>query len=466
MATVSDFMQLMAQNVWLYGGAFLVVLSILVFVHEWGHYIVAKKCGVKVDSFSIGFGPELFGYTDKAGTRWKFSLIPLGGYVKMFGDQDPSSAGFSDEVMIGEADDETSRPMTEAERKQAFFAKSVAQRAAVVFAGPAINFIFAIILLAGLYTFYGKPVTPPIAGAVVEGSAADKAGFEPHDLVLSIDNNKINSFEQIRRAVMIGLDTPLNFVVERDGQEVSFTATPEKFQERDHFGFSQSRGMLGILGPAEGLHLSAIISVNGRDVGDVDAAREEILKHLDGEVTLGLRRSEDETASYVTRPLKDLNSGLFDEASDDYNHLIIMNEMKETTLLTYGPLTSLKEAVVETADITVSTLYALGQMVTGTRSAKELGGIIRIGAIAGDMATSGIIALITFTALLSINLGLINLFPIPLLDGGHLLFYGIEAIKGSPVSEKVQEYAFRFGVVVLVGLMLFANLNDIFHLLL
>lgn len=463
MSSVSDFMQLLAENVWLYGGAFLLVLSILVFVHEWGHYIIAKKCGVKVDSFSIGFGPELFGYTDKSGTRWKFSLIPLGGYVKMFGDQDPASAGFSDELL---GDDEESRPMTDEERKQAFFAKSVGQRAAIVFAGPAINFIFAIILLAGLYAFYGKPVTPPVAGAVVEGSAAAKAGFEPHDVVLSIDGKNIRSFEEIRRAVMIGLDTPLEFVVDRNGQEVTFTATPEKFQERDRFGFAQSRGLLGILGPAEGLHLSSVSSVNGQDVDSIDQARELISQNLGQKMTLGLMRAEDTISYYITRPSRELNEGLFNSQSRDYNHLLIMNDMSSNYMITFGFFGSLKEAVVETADITVSTLYALGQMITGTRSAKELGGIIRIGAIAGDMATSGMIALITFTALLSINLGLINLFPIPLLDGGHLVFYGVEAVKGSPVSENVQEYAFRFGVVVLVGLMLFANLNDIFHLLL
>ncbi len=463
MSTISDFMQLMAENVWLYGGAFLLVLSILVFVHEWGHYIVAKKCGVKVDSFSIGFGPELFGYTDRSGTRWKFSLVPLGGYVKMFGDQDPASAGFSDEL-VGE--DEESRPMTDGEKKQAFFAKSVGQRAAIVFAGPAINFIFAIILLAGLYIFHGKPVTPPVAGAIVEGSAAAQAGFEPHDIVLSIDGKNIRSFEEIRRAVMIGLDTPLDFVVDRNGQEVAFTATPEKFQDRDRFGFSQSRGLLGILGPAEGLHLSSVTSVNGQDVSSVDEARTLITQNLDQKITLGLMRAEDTISYYITRPSRELNDGLFDETSTDYNHLLIMNDLSSNYMITYGVIDSVKEAVIETADITVSTLYALGQMVTGTRSAKELGGIIRIGAIAGDMATSGMIALITFTALLSINLGLINLFPIPLLDGGHLVFYGVEALKGSPVSENVQEYAFRFGIVVLVGLMLFANLNDIFHLIL
>ena len=463
MATVSDFMQLLAENVWLYGGAFLLVLSVLVFVHEWGHYIVAKMCGVKVTSFSIGFGPELFGYTDKSGTRWKFSLIPLGGYVQMFGDQDPASAAHSEDVKEGE---EAPRPMTDEEKKQAFFAKSVGQRSAIVFAGPAINFIFAVILLAGLYSFYGKPVTPPVAGAVVQGTAADQAGFKPHDVILSIDGNVVQSFEHIRRAVMIGLDTPLQFVVERNGEQVEFTATPEKIEERDRFGFSQSRGLLGILGPAEGLHLSAVVSVDGQGVEDIDAAREAIIQKLGQEVVLGLRSTEEEISYYIARPMKEMNEALLDEESADYNHVIIMNELTDNYMLTYGFVDSMREAVIETADITVSTLYALGQMITGTRSAKELGGIIRIGAIAGDMATSGMIALITFTALLSINLGLINLFPIPLLDGGHLVFYGIEAVKGSPVSENMQEYAFRFGVVVLVGLMLFANLNDIFHLLL
>jgi regulator of sigma E protease len=460
----SDYFQLFLENAWLYGGAVLIVLSILVFVHEWGHYIVARMCGVKVDTFSIGFGPELFGYTAKSsGTRWKFSLVPLGGYVKMFGDSDPaSSQHFNDFV----EEDGSSRALTAQEKSVAFFAKSVPQRAAIVFAGPAINFIFAILVLAGLYMFYGKPVTPPIASAILENSAADLAGFEPHDEVLAINGKRISSFEDIRREVMIALDTPMRFTVDRNGEIVEITATPEKESSRDRFGFSQSRGLLGILGPSDGINLAAVAQIDGQAVADTDDARTILSDRLGEKVMLGLSRGDDTTANYYAQPVRDMNEGLFDAEHMDYNHIVITDEPLEEYIVKFGPLESVGEAVNETVDITVGTLQALGQMFTGTRSATELGGIIRIGAIAGDMAQSGFIALVTFTALLSINLGLINLFPIPLLDGGHLVFYAVEGLKGSPVSEDVQEYAFRFGMVVLVGLMLFANLNDLFHLLL
>lgn len=460
MTSIFDLFQLIASNIWFYGGTFILVLSILVFVHEWGHYIVARLCGVKVETFSIGFGKELFGWTDKKGTRWKISLIPLGGYVKMFGDTDPASAGHTAEVKEGE----TVRPFTAAEKEVAFFHKSVGKRAAIVFAGPAINFIFAIVLLFGMYVFYGQPVTPPMASAVIAESSADKAGFEPHDKLIEIDGEKITRFEDIRRIVMVALDTPLEMKVEREGEIVTLTATPEKQELTDRFGFSHSRGMLGIFGPGQGIAIKNIVSVNGRDVADIDAARKALLANMDKSITISLRRGEETTDIIRILPRAELNKGLLDKDSVEFNALVISDRVGEE-LLQYGVVNSASAAVGETWRITVSTLKALGQIFTGTRSVTELGGIIRIGAIAGDMAQAGLIAIITFTALLSINLGLINLFPVPMLDGGHLVFYAIEAIKGNPVPEKAQEYAFRVGFVILVGMMLFANINDIVQLI-
>ncbi len=460
MTSIFDLMQLVATNLWFYGGIFVIVLSVLVFVHEWGHYIVARMCGVKVEIFSIGFGPEIFGWNDKNDTRWKVSIIPLGGYVKMFGDTDPASAGHADGVKEGDK----IRPFTAAEKKVAFYTKSVGRRAAIVFAGPAINFLFAIALLFGMYSVYGQPVTPPMASAIIEDSAADKGGILPHDKIISIDGEKISRFEDIRRIVMVALDTPLEFVVERDGIEVTLTATPEKEELTDRFGFSHSRGMLGIVGPGQGLAVKNITSVNGRAMKDADAARAALLRNMDKRTTIKLKRNEETTDSLIIAASGDLNEGLKNPDVPEYNALIVAKGSIED-VIQLGPVSGIKAAVVETADITRSTLYALGQIFTGTRSVTELGGIIRIGAIAGDMAQAGLIAIITFTALLSINLGLINLFPIPMLDGGHLVFYALEAIKGKPVSEKTQEYAFRFGFVVLVGMMLFANINDIVQLI-
>lgn len=459
MSSIFDIMQLVASNVWLYGGTFVLVLSILVFVHEWGHYIVARMCGVRVEMFSIGFGHELFGRTDKHGTRWKFSLIPLGGYVKMFGDTDPASAGQTDQVEEGEK----SRPMTKAEREEAFFTKSVWKRSAIVFAGPAINFIFAILLFTGLYAFHGKPVTSPMASAIIAESAADKAGFQPHDKIISISGEKIERFEDIRRVVMVALDTPLDFTIQRGDREVTLTATPERLEMTDRFGFKHSRGMLGIIGPSQGLAIKNIVSVNGRKMKDEEAARQALLKTLGKETKIGLKRGEKTTDTLHIYPAKDLNKALLDKDSPDFGVLVVANT-NEQEVLQYGLAKGFSSAVRETWTMTMSTLEAIGQIFTGTRSATELGGIIRIGAIAGDMAQAGFIALVTFTALISINLGLINLFPIPMLDGGHLVFYFIEAIKGKPVPEQVQEYAFRVGFVILIGLMLFTNINDIVQL--
>lgn len=457
--TIFDLVQLVASNIWFYGGVFVLVLSLLVFVHEWGHYSIARLCGVKVETFSIGFGKELFGVNDKHGTRWKLSLIPLGGYVKMFGDTDPASAGHSDKVEDGG----NVRPFTADEKKIAFYSQPVWKRAAIVLAGPAINFIFAIVLFAALYGFYGKPVTPPMASAVIAESAADRAGFEPHDKIISISGKTINSFEDIRRVVMVALDTPLDFVIERDGQEMTITATPDKEELTDRFGFTHSKGMLGIIGPNQGLSISNIVEINGRAVSGEEQIRSVLLRNMDRDVTIALDRGE-ETDVLAIRPYKEFNEGLSDSESEQFNALVV-SDRSDTEIVKFGLVKGVGVAVNETWKTSVSILEAIGQIFTGVRSAKELGGIIRIGAIAGDMAQQGWIAIITFTALISINLGLINLFPIPMLDGGHLVFYGIEAVKGSPVPEKIQEYAFQAGFVILIALMLFANINDIIQLM-
>lgn len=461
---IFDLFTLVAQNVWLYGGAFLLVLSVLVFVHEFGHYYIARRCGVRVETFSIGFGRELFGITDKHGTRWKFSLIPLGGYVKMFGDIDPASAGHVQEAESAEAGKE-GRPLTEEERKVAFYTQPVSKRAAIVVAGPMINFLFAIIILAIMYMTLGQPVTPPVAAAVVGGSAAERAGFQPHDEVIAIDGREIRRFEDIRRDVMIGLDTERSFTIRRNGEITEIKTAAEKVTGEDHFGFTHSRGYLGLISTGNALRLSHIVSINGRPVDGAENVRAHFLAHMDETATIELKRFGDQIETMTIRPLAAFNEGLGVEGSEAHDVLYIANSPGEI-IIRHKPLEAGFEAVHETWSIITGTLSALGQMISGTRSAKELGGIIRIGAMAGDMAKAGFIALVTFTALLSINLGLINLFPIPLLDGGHLTFYAMEALRGGPIPENVQENAFRFGLALLVGIMVFANLNDIMQLIL
>ncbi|MDE1151233.1 MAG: RIP metalloprotease RseP [Micavibrio sp.] len=373
-----------------YGGPFVLVLSILVFIHEWGHYIVARLCGVKIETFSIGFGKELFGRNDKNGTRWKVCLIPLGGYVQMFGDSDPASSRHADGVQDGN----DVRPFTAEEKKVAFYTQPISRRAAIVVAGPAINYIFAIFIMTMLFTFQGQPFTPPIAATVMEKSAAEEAGIRPDDKILSINGDPVERFQDIRMHVDINFDQPMQIALVHskgagvwEDTPVTLTVKPRRVIENDRFGFRHETGRLGIGSP---------------------------------------------TSAF---------------------------EMQKHTLPT-----AFVAAVMETARITGDTLKALGQMIIGTRSTDELGGILRIGAYAGDFAQQGIIALITFSALLSINLGLINLLPVPMLDGGHLMLYAMEKLRGRPVSEHVQEYALRVGFVFLLGIMFFATWNDLVQL--
>ncbi|MCB1532389.1 MAG: RIP metalloprotease RseP [Alphaproteobacteria bacterium] len=458
-----EIFQSFSSNLWIYGGTFILVLSLLVFVHEWGHYIIARLCGVKVESFSIGFGPELFGVNDKQGTRWKFSAIPLGGYVKLFGDTDPASAHYDDSV-TGKSGKK--RKMTKAEREQAFFAKPVWKRAAIVFAGPAINYIFAFLVLWGLFTLNGQPVTPPIAAAVIQGSSADQSGFKPHDVVLEIDGKTIKNFEEIRREMMIGLDDQKHFVVERDGKMIDIYAKPEKVEQEDRFGFKHSRGLLGLISTRQAIDIKSIAKVGSKSYGEdqTEAVVADLQRRMGTTFDIQVRRAEDGDVLRIN-PVGALNEHMSDPENELYGLLFVANTDKNV-FMKYGVGESVVKAAQECWDVTAATLKALGQIVTGTRSASELGGIIRIGALAGDMAQQGIIALILFTALLSINLGLINLFPIPLLDGGHLLFYAFESMLGKPVPEHIQEYAFRFGLFFLVGVMVYTNLNDIMQLIL
>lgn len=354
---------------------FLFVLTVLVFVHEFGHYFIARRNGVRIDVFSIGFGPELFGWYDRAGTRWKFSAIPLGGYVKMFGDSDASSglpvAGLA--------------RMSPAEREVSFYYKRLGQRAAIVAAGPAANFVFAIVVLAALFMTFGQPFTPAQVGQVQKGSAAERAGIKPGDVIVSINGDKVRSFEDVQQDVRLNPGVPMTVTVRRDGHDVSVETTPTKTELTDRFGNRYEVGLLGI-------------AHNG--------------------------------VNYVRR----------------------------------DPATAILQAGEQTWSLSASTLKAMWQIVIGIRGTDELGGPLRIAQMSGDVAQSGMVAVIWFMAVLSINLGLINLFPVPVLDGGHLLFYAAEALRGKPLGQRAQEYGFRIGLALVLTLMVFATWNDLVHL--
>ena len=354
---------------------FLFVLTVVVFFHELGHFLVARRCGVKIDAFSIGFGPELFGFFDRHGTRWRIAAIPLGGYVRFHGDDSAAST----------PDHTTLDRMTAAERKVSFFHKPVAQRAAIVAAGPIANFLLAIAIFAGIFTIFGKSESPARVHSIQPNSVAATAGFKEGDLVLTIDGRKIETFSDMQRIVTVSPGQTLVFVVERDGGQLTLSAVPTLEEHKDRFGNVYHFGRLGITGI------------------------------LDAPKPVGLPKA-------------------------------------------------IALGAAESWFVVDRTLSYLGGVIIGRESADQLGGPLRIAQISGQVASVGFPELLNLTALLSVSIGLLNLFPIPLLDGGHLLFYGIEAVRGRPLSERAQEVGFRIGLAIVVMLMIFATVNDILHL--
>jgi regulator of sigma E protease len=358
---------------------FLFVLTIVVFFHELGHFLVARWAGVKVLTFSLGFGPELVGFNDRHGTRWKISAVPLGGYVKFFGDESEASTPSSEALAN----------MTEEERAGSFHHKKVGPRAAIVAAGPIANFILAIVIFTGLFTFYGKPNMSARVDKIEAGSAAAAAGFQVGDIVTAIDNSPIENFSDMQRIVSIRAGEKLSFTIKRGDSIVQLEGTPELKEQKDPFGNAHKLGILGI--------------TRSSQPGDVITER-------------------------------------------------------------VNPATAMWLGVKETWFVIDRTLAYIGGIFTGREAADQVGGPLRIAQISGQVATIGLAALIHLAAVLSISIGLLNLFPVPLLDGGHLLFYVVEAIRGRPLSDRAQEMGFRIGLGLVLMLMVFATYNDILHL--
>ena len=358
---------------------FLFVLSLVVFFHELGHFLVARWCGVRILVFSIGFGPEIIGFNDRYGTRWKISAIPLGGFVKFFGDDNVASVSSSARLA----------GMDEAARAQCFVFQPVRERAAIVVAGPLANFILAIAIFAGIFMLYGKQTMSARVDAVQPDSAAATAGFQPGDLVLAIDGNSVESFADMQRIVSASADETLAVTVERNGATLTLKAVPALKEVKDTFGNVHRIGILGI----------------SRSMAAADMKLQPV-----------------------------------------------------------PPPRAVWMGIEETWFVVERTLSYIGGVVVGREAADQLGGPIRIAQMSGQVATMGFVALLHLAAVLSVSIGLLNLFPIPLLDGGHLLFYGIEALRGRPLSERAQEVGFRIGLAIVLMLMIFATFNDIIHL--
>ncbi|MDA9169893.1 RIP metalloprotease RseP [Candidatus Pelagibacter ubique] len=356
---------------------FIALIVVVVFIHEYGHYYFAKRYGVGVTDFSIGFGKEMFGWNDKSGTRWKVCVIPLGGYVKFFGDRNVYSQADNDKII---------KEYSKEDQDKLFVLKPLYQRALIVFGGPLANFLLAILIFFSVYTFFGKDFTPAVINEVQKDSPAMEAGLKDNDIVVSIDGNEVTSIMDVSKYIMMSTDEFINFTVNRFDQDLTFRVKPNIVEGEDNLGNKISKRMVGI--------------------------------------KLGA-----------------------------YN-----NEVNHVKL---GPTKALFYAVNEVYYVSTSSLKYIGSMLTGNSDTSQLGGPIRIAKISGQVAEFGILPFISLMAYISISLGLINLFPIPMLDGGHLMFYGIEKVLGRPLSQKTQEGFFRIGMFLLLSLMFFTTFNDL-----
>lgn len=354
---------------------FLAVLTVIVFVHEMGHYLVARWNGVAIDTFSVGFGRELVGWNDKHGTRWRLSAIPLGGYVKFTGDM--NAASVPDPEALANVDPELAPRL--------FANKNVWQRIAVVIAGPLANVLLTFFILYALLLGYGRYTIPPVVGEVIAGSVAEASGLEGGDVIISVDGYAVRGFEDFQRLVATSPQRPVTIELERSGTPETIVVVPEAVEVQDRFGNNQRIGRIGV------------------------------------------SRAVDQTDVTLYRP---------------------------------GPVEAIGMTFEEISFIINRTAAFLGDFFVGRGDIEQLGGPVKVAKVSGEVATLGIIALINLTALLSLNIGIFNLLPVPMLDGGHLLYYLVEAVRGRPLSVKVQEIGFRFGFALVIALMVFTLFND------
>ncbi|MGA1112957.1 MAG: RIP metalloprotease RseP [Candidatus Pelagibacter sp.] len=356
---------------------FIILILVVVFIHEYGHYYFAKKYGVGVTDFSIGFGKEIFGWNDKSGTRWKICWIPLGGYVKFFGDRNVYSQADHQEIL---------EKYSEEDQQKLFTLKPLYQRALIVFGGPLANFILALVIFFSIYTFIGKDFTPAVINEVQKDSPAMVAGLKQDDIILEIDGNEVKSIMDVSKYITMSTDDFIDFKVKRSYDELILKVKPDMVLSEDNLGNQLNKRMVGI-----------------------------------------------KLGAY----------------NDEINHVKL------------GPAQAIYHAAHEVYYVSISSLKYIGGMIAGKADTSQLGGPIRIAKISGQVADIGILAFISMMAYISISLGLINLFPIPMLDGGHLMFYGIEKVLGRPLSQKTQEGFFRIGMFLLLSLMFFTTFNDL-----
>ncbi len=465
------------QNIIYYIVPFIILLGILVFVHEFGHFIIARLCGVSVSVFSIGFGKELWSHTDKHGTAWKLCAVPLGGYCQFLGDGDASSS----------TEGENLNQLTEEEKKHAFAFQNNWKKLAIVLAGPMFNYLFAIVVFIGIFYGIGKVVYPPVVGDVLAGEAADLAGIKAGDKIVSINGRPTPDFMSISNEVALSTEDDIIVQIERPMSvtlktaEVEVPTTISDSGKAKILGFqsmeqivdpqtgkvSMVPPVLGdvvpsspadIIGFAKG---DIIENVNGVKFENFEELKDYVSDNIDAEFLVNFRRPMTLTAT-----LKETD---FDDGSGNKIKRRMLGVMSASGVvfsdekMTFGQ--AVKDGFSEAYSLTTTTLRAVGQMITGQRGGKDVGGIIRIAEMSGDVSKNGgLIGFLYFMALLSVNLGLINLLPIPVLDGGHVVIFLCEIVTRRELKPQIKDYIFKFGLFIILGIMVLATWNDVVHL--
>jgi regulator of sigma E protease len=452
---------------WLIGTIipFLFVIGVVIFIHEMGHFLAGRWCKVGVETFSIGFGKEIFARVDRYGTRWRLAAIPLGGYVKFYGDANGASV----------PDMEAAKRMSQEERAKSLIFKPLWQRAFIVAAGPLANFLLAIVIFAGSVYFTGREMITPTIEAVVPGSPADKAGLRAGDTIRLVDGRKTESLSDVERFLADKWERQITITVERGGAPMTVDLRPSAYEFKNSFG-TQRIGMIGIEKPlariaqivpgsaaeTAGLRINDVIAaIDGEAVLFIEDIQRLIAGKADQSVTMIVLREGVQTPLTITPRPRQVKAADGTTRTVGVIGIVGGRDPALKWFKDYGMLPSLALGLVETWHVVEKTGTYLAGLFEGRESIEQLSGPIGIAQISGQAAQAGFGMLLMLTAIVSVSIGLMNLLPIPILDGGHLMFFLFEALRGKPLSERVQEYGFRVGLVFVAALMLFAMWNDI-----
>tara|TARA_B100001989_G_scaffold252958_1_gene237171 strand:- start:3653 stop:5029 length:1377 start_codon:yes stop_codon:yes gene_type:complete len=443
------------ENLFFYVFVAIFSVSFIITVHEFGHYLAARYFGVAVEKFSVGFGKEICGFNDKAGTRWSVSWIPLGGYVKIFGDVDINKP------FVWDHENNCERRLTKEELKLAYCTKTVWQRLAIVFAGPLANFLFTFLVLFLLYTTVGQSYTPPIINALGVDSESYKAGFQMGDQVLEMEGRKIRRWSDVYRTTMASPGAKFDYKVLRDGKEIRLTAKVQEMEYIDMKGRHRTHGRTGMV-RFRMMKLERIRSVNGVDTSDnPELAKKLILQNLDKVITVGTRFQEDKDNVFLVKIPSEYNQHHFNKKEEDKDIYIYIVDADKKYYLRLTPFESFYEIYHIISKVIKESAILIKVSVQGKTDEPAVGGVPKISENFAKAAKSGWYQYIIIISIFSFMIGFINLLPIPILDGGHIVFLLYEAISGNPVSPRIQDIAFMIGLVLLGGIMIFANINDL-----